>query len=282
VLASNDAWMASMQTASPAGLAAIKTGSNLRSALQTVASLQSAGEYWHIQVGALQVLWTRVLSPAHAQALLRKVSEHRVLYRRGQSTPISTVDESYTNLYDLQRQNGHWRVSLVSTVDDATARALAGAAPATAVPAATLQASATAAAAATATPVPSQAGGVPTATTSPSRASNDGVAVVSAFYAAVTARDYRTAYSLLSTALRAGQPEAQWAAQFAREKEARVVEAILQQQGPQTETIAVTLDTTWVTASGSQVQRRYAGTWRLRSEQGAWHLDAPALVRVTQ
>jgi S1-C subfamily serine protease len=124
----------------------------------------------------------------------------------------------------------------------------------------------------------------PAAATPPAVSSGTGtgdpVAVVRAFYAAVTARDYGAAYALLSPRLRAALPdETTWAAQFADEHRALVTAAVARPGTGAVATVVVTLDTTWTTATGSAIERRYTGTWRLVRVQGAWLLDAPALHR---
>ena len=61
---------------------------------------------------------------------MRKIGESRRLYRRGWATPLEVDAGSYTNLHDLKRVRGHWLVSRVAAVDDATAARLAAAPPA--------------------------------------------------------------------------------------------------------------------------------------------------------
>jgi hypothetical protein len=127
VVASNEAWMRALETASPLGLDQIKTGSNLQSILREVTLLREHDEYWRIDVQQVQVIWVRLLSPTSAQALLHKFGESRRLYRRGRATPLQVDNSSYSNLYDLNRVDGRWLVARVAAVDDATAARLAAA-----------------------------------------------------------------------------------------------------------------------------------------------------------
>lgn len=129
VIASNTAWMRAMQTASAAGLARIKTNPNLQSVLADVATLQRYHEYWRIRLGHARVLWGRLLTRNHAQALLRKFDEVRVLYRQGRAAPLEVDRATYYDLYDLERVQGRWLISRVSLVDDATGARLTGAPP---------------------------------------------------------------------------------------------------------------------------------------------------------
>ena len=76
------------------------------------------------------VIWARLLSPAYAQALARKIGESRRLYRRGRAAPLEVDARSYTNLYDLNLVDGRWLVTRVAGLDDATAARLAAAPPA--------------------------------------------------------------------------------------------------------------------------------------------------------
>jgi hypothetical protein len=127
VVESNEAWMRALETASPLGLDQIKTGSNLQSILREVTLLRERDQYWRIDVQQVQVIWVRLLSPTSAQAIMRKIGESRRLYRRGRATPLEVDNSSYTNLYDLNLVGGHWLVSRVAAVDDATAARLAAA-----------------------------------------------------------------------------------------------------------------------------------------------------------
>ncbi|GAC1437563.1 MAG: hypothetical protein NVSMB65_11870 [Chloroflexota bacterium] len=117
MLQSNTAWIAAMENASPAGLAAIKTAGSLKAALAEVARLQAQGEHYRIQPGHIEVLWTHLLSATHAHALVRKMGEQRVLYRTGQATPVATVSDTSTSLYDLVLVGGHWLVARVNNGD---------------------------------------------------------------------------------------------------------------------------------------------------------------------
>jgi S1-C subfamily serine protease len=129
VVQSNAAWTAAMDTASPAGLAAIKTGSNLASTLASVAALREQGQHYRIQLDVLEVIWAKVVGADQAEALVRKINEHRVLYQRGHAHPVSDDKSSYATLYDLVRQGGRWLVTLTRILDDATAARLTAAPP---------------------------------------------------------------------------------------------------------------------------------------------------------
>lgn len=129
VIASNTAWMRAMQSASAGGLARIKTDPNLQSVLADVATLQRYHEYWRIRLGHARVLWGRLLTRNHAQALLRKFDELRVLYRQGRAAPLEVDRATYYDLYDLERVQGRWLISRVSLVDDATGARLTAVPP---------------------------------------------------------------------------------------------------------------------------------------------------------
>jgi hypothetical protein len=129
VVQGNVAWTRALQTASPAGLAAFKTGDNLTAALQSVAQLQSQGEYYRIALEYFGMIWIHVLSATHAQVLAQKIGEFRALYRRGQTAPLDEVDESYFNLYDLSLVDGHWLTSSIHVLDEPSAARLVGPLP---------------------------------------------------------------------------------------------------------------------------------------------------------
>jgi hypothetical protein len=80
-----------------------ETGSNLPSIVREVTLLRERDEYRRIDVQQVRVIWTRLLSPTYARALVRKIGESRRLYRRGRATPLEVDTGSYTNLYDLKR-----------------------------------------------------------------------------------------------------------------------------------------------------------------------------------
>ncbi len=301
VVRSNDAWTAAMENVSPSGLSAIKTDSNLRAALDAVAGLRARKQYYRIHLDGLRVLWSRVLSSTRAQALVYKAGERRVLYRRGGSAPLQTISESYTNLYTLRRVRGRWLVSYVEPKTEAQAARLLTAPPpgltsalptlstasATPTPSSELSTPASSATAGTATATPTSPA-VPEAsvTSAPTATgvarSADPVGVVRAFYAAITARDYPTAFGLLSRSLRSQvSSEAAWAAQFQRERLASVTSATVAPGGAASATVRLTLRTVWALTSGATLERRYAGTWLLVREGGGWRLDTPTLTRVT-
>ena len=119
-----------METASSGGRDRIKTGSNLQSILREVTLLRERDEYWRIDVQQVRVLWARLLGPTDARAFVRKIGESRRLYRRGRATALEVDTGSYTNLCDRNRVGGHWWVSRVAAVDDATAARLGAAPPA--------------------------------------------------------------------------------------------------------------------------------------------------------
>jgi S1-C subfamily serine protease len=113
-------------------------------------------------------------------------------------------------------------------------------------------------------------------------APGDPAAVVRAFYQAISARDYTTAYALLSHRLQTTLPdESVWAAQFAREQQALVSSSSVVLHTSETAAVLLTLDTTWTTTTGSTVARRYTGLWQLVRENGSWLLDTPSLHRST-
>jgi ARC6-like, IMS domain len=130
VVASNLAWIRALETASPLGLDRIKMGSNLQSMVREVTRLRARDEYWRIDVQQVREIWVRLLGPTYARVLVRKVGESRRLNRRGRATPLEVDTGSYTNLYDLNRVGGHWLVSRVAALDDATAARLAAPPPA--------------------------------------------------------------------------------------------------------------------------------------------------------
>lgn len=114
VAASNAAWIRAVQDVSPAGLDAVKTEGSLRAAQALVAQLQQANEYYRIQPGTLEVLWTHLLSPTSAHVLARKTGEYRALYRQGGSTPLRAATDSSTSLYELRKVNGRWLVARIA------------------------------------------------------------------------------------------------------------------------------------------------------------------------
>ncbi len=114
VAASNAAWIRAVQDVSPAGLDAVKTEGSLRAAQALVAQLQQANEYYRIQPGTLEVLWTHLLSPTSAHVLARKTGEYRALYRQGGSTPLRATTDSSTSLYELRKVNGRWLVARIA------------------------------------------------------------------------------------------------------------------------------------------------------------------------
>lgn len=278
VIQSNTAWTSAMENASPAGLATIKTGSNLQSNLKDVAALQNSGEHWQITLQDLQVVWARALSPTDAEALVHKTAEHRALYRKGSSTPLQTVDKSYTDVYHLRQVGGQWLVSLVTTVDDTTAQRLAaspptsvttaasGQSPNTATPLPAITSVGTETAVATSTPAPGE-------TVAP--ANGDPIAVVRTFYASLTAHDYATAYALFTPRLQAAVgAESTWASQYAAEQSSLVKTASTIAHTLTSTTVSVTLQTTWATTAGTVATRNYSGTWGLVLQNGTWLLDA--------
>lgn len=114
VAASNAAWIRAVQDVSPAGLDAVKTEGSLRAAQALVAQLQQANEYYRIQPGTLEVLWTHLLSPTSAHVLARKSGEYRALYRQGGSTPLRATTDSSTSLYELRKVHGRWLVARIA------------------------------------------------------------------------------------------------------------------------------------------------------------------------
>jgi hypothetical protein len=165
-----------METVSPAGLAAIKTGSNLTSALKQVAALKARGEYYVIQPGQSTVLWIHHLSATHAHVLVHTANEYRALYRRGQRAPIQVFAGSTNGLYDMVRIDGRWLVAHIYSAAAAAGEqpdAAASPIPVTAsTPAAGSPATATAAplaATATAAPLAATPTSLATATAHPAR-----------------------------------------------------------------------------------------------------------------
>ncbi len=114
VARSNTAWAASLENATDAGLASVKTDDSLKQTLAQVAALRQQGQHWDIRLHRLDTPWIHVFRPDYAQALERK-DEYRALWDNGASSPAQVSDTPYFNLIGLRRVDGRWLVSTIDT-----------------------------------------------------------------------------------------------------------------------------------------------------------------------
>ncbi len=114
VARSNTAWAASLENATDAGLASVKTDDSLKQTLAQVAALRQQGQHWDIRLHRLDTPWIHIFRPDYAQALERK-DEYRALWDNGASSPAQVSDTPYFNLIGLRRVDGRWLVSTIDT-----------------------------------------------------------------------------------------------------------------------------------------------------------------------
>ncbi len=278
-LESNAAWIAAMHTAREDDLAAIKTGSNLQSVVDDVATLRRLQEHWRISVHSIDILWARVVGRARGQVLMHKTDESRVLYRHGHVGPLLATGGSYYSLYTLEATTGRWMVSGITHIPDARGAQLAADPPRrfttvdtpTSTPRrAPLHATVVAPPDASLSPAtPTPVSGAGETLVAPAQA-------VKAFYTALGARDYVTAFSWFTIRLQTQlSDEARWAKRYAQESPIVVKSATVLTRSSLTSTVAVTFVGTWAASGGKRVQLTYAGRWRLLHGQRGWRLDAP-------
>jgi len=285
-LESNAAWIAAMHTARTDDLATIKTGSNLRSVADDIAVLRRSQEHWRISVRSIDVLWARVVGPARGQVLMHKTDESRLLYRHGHVGPLLVAGGSYYSLYVLESAAGRWMISNIIGVSDARGAQLAANPPPRFAPTDTpTPTMAPPRITPTMTPLPLTTvphSGSPRPTATPTapvgvvEASADPARAVRAFYGALSARAYATAFGWFTIRLQTQlADEARWADHFKQESPIVVESAAVLTRSPLASTVAVTFTGTWAAANGRQVRLPYAGQWRLLHGPRGWRLDSP-------
>lgn len=277
-LESNTAWITALRGARTDGLATIKTGSNLQSVTNDIAPLRRLREHWRISVRSIDVLWARVVGAAKGQVLMHKTDESRALYRHGHAGPLLTTGGSYYSLYTLESTRGRWLVSTITQVSDARGAQLVANPPhrfATIAPRA-LATSAPLRAPATTQNDVSLSRASPTPTTSVRGSSADPAEAVRAFYSALSARDYATAFSWFTIRLQSElSDEARWANQYKQESSIVVTSATVSARSRLASTVAVTFVGTWAEPGGKPVQLTYTGQWELLYGLRGWRLDSP-------
>jgi hypothetical protein len=100
-------------------------------------------------------------------------------------------------------------------------------------------------------------------------------------YAAIGARDFSTAWSLLSPTRRAALDYGTWIDGYRTTRTVRVPSVITVEQSGDTATVAVTVVATDAEGAG-MVTRTFRGTWGLVVTDGGWKLDAPRIALVNE
>jgi hypothetical protein len=96
------------------------------------------------------------------------------------------------------------------------------------------------------------------------------------FYAAISARELRTAWDLLSPRYRGGTGYDAWAAGYANTRSVQTPSVSVASQAGAAATVAVTIVSVDAQGVGT-VTKRFEGTWALVLTDGAWKLDRPSI-----
>lgn len=113
----------------------------------------------------------------------------------------------------------------------------------------------------------------------PVATASDPRSTVTQFYDAINAKDFQTAWGLLSPRFQSTQNYSSWTSGYGQTRSAHVTDARVVDQSPGKATVSFTLMSV-DDQNGKTVPKTFQGTWQLVQMDGKWRLDTPSITQV--